>query len=52
MTEGPCRRRASAWAWVYLALFGADGEATDTETESADQTKESTQETSDGPGTR
>jgi hypothetical protein len=52
MADGPRRQRAKAWAWVYLALFGADGEATDIETESADQTRESTQETSDGPRTR
>jgi len=52
MGDGPRRRRATAWAWMYRALFGADGEATDTETDSVDQTGESTQEMSDGPETR
>ncbi len=27
MSKGPRRRRANAWVWVYLALFGSDGEA-------------------------
>jgi hypothetical protein len=52
MGNGPRRQRTEAWTWVYLALFGDDGEAMDTKTESADQTGEPTQETSDGPETR
>jgi hypothetical protein len=25
MSDAPRRRRADGWAWVYFALFGADG---------------------------
>ncbi|MFY4815748.1 hypothetical protein ACOJIV_24130 [Haloarcula sp. AONF1] len=25
MSEGPRRRRANAWAWVYATLFDPDG---------------------------
>ncbi len=52
MGDGPRRQRAKASAWVYLAPFGTDSEATDTETKSGDQTRKSTQKTSDGPETR
>jgi len=52
MGDGSPRRRATAWAWVYLALFGDGEDATDTETASTDRAGESTQATSDEPETR
>lgn len=52
MGNGPRRRRAKAWTWVYFALFGSDDEQTDAETESTDQTGEAEPETLDGPETK
>jgi hypothetical protein len=52
MRDGPRRRRASAWAWVYLALFGDGDEGADTGTDPSDGIGDSADETSDGPETR
>jgi hypothetical protein len=30
MSEPPRQRRANAWAWAYLALFGSDGDREET----------------------
>lgn len=35
MSESPRRRRANAWVWVYLALFGSDEDAEETTGDSA-----------------
>jgi len=48
MGDGPRRQRANAWAWVYLALFGADNERT----EAAAQTGKSAREISEETETR
>lgn len=37
MSEGPRRRRANAWVWVYLALFGSNE---DTEKTTDDSTSD------------
>ena len=52
MGDGPRRRCAQAWAWVYLALFDNGEDATDTEAASTGHDGESTQATSDEPETR
>ena len=51
MGDGPRRRCAQAWAWVYLALFDNGEDATDTEAASTGHDGESTQATSDEPET-
>jgi hypothetical protein len=35
MSEDPRRRRANAWVWVYLALFGSDEDTEETTDDSA-----------------
>lgn len=52
MGDGPRRRRASGWAWVYLVLFGTGDEADDTAVESPDEPGDSADDTSDGPERR
>lgn len=52
MGDGPRRRRANAWVWVSLALFGPDDEGERTESRSTDPSEQSDPETSDGSETR